>query len=221
MKAVDLAGAALTPAQRKLIEALAKSPIRDSFYLSGGTALAGFYVKHRVSKDLDFFTRSDVPVETLRSFLATVPGLTVESFERRFDRRIFLVHIDHEPLEVEFTRYDFERLAEPTVLAEGVSVDSLLDMLANKIVALADRRDPKDEIDLYFLLSDPEAPAFRRALELAQQKFGIPGLRFIMQSRLLALSKSHPPTTPPVTRAELESRFRELVEQLVDEDRES
>jgi predicted nucleotidyltransferase component of viral defense system len=70
MKAVDLAGAALTPAQRKLIEALAKSPIRDSFYLSGGTALAGFYVKHRVSKDLDFFTRSDVPVETLRSFLA-------------------------------------------------------------------------------------------------------------------------------------------------------
>lgn len=214
MKAADLASASLTSAQRKLIEWLGKSSLRDAFYLSGGTALAGFYAQHRLSKDLDFFTREDVPLETVRSFLATVPGLVVESF----DRRIFLLKIDDEPLEVEFTRYDFEHLAQPTLLAEGVAIDSPTDILANKIAALADRRDPKDEVDLFFLLADPEAPPFGQALELAQRKFGIPGLRYIMQSRLLAVSKSHPSTTPPVTRSEIEARFRALVEQMVGED---
>ena len=33
----------------------------DQFYLTGGTALAYFYLKHRQSNDLDFFT----PVEEI------------------------------------------------------------------------------------------------------------------------------------------------------------
>lgn len=220
MRPRDFAHAELTTAQRKLLSALAGSPLRETFCLSGGTALAGFYVGHRVSRDLDLFTRDEVPLETLRAFLGTVPGLVVESFERRFDRRIFLVRIDGEPLEVEFTRYDFERLAEPQRLPEGFSVEDPLDLLANKIAALADRRDPKDEIDLYFLLGEADAPTFERALELAQRKFGIAGLRYIMQSRLLAVSKTHPPTRPPVSREEIETRFRELVEKLVRDDAE-
>ena len=30
----------------------------DDFYLAGGTALSQFYFQHRLSVDLDFFTRS-------------------------------------------------------------------------------------------------------------------------------------------------------------------
>ncbi|RKY97894.1 MAG: hypothetical protein DRQ10_08070 [Candidatus Hydrothermota bacterium] len=34
--------------------------VRTSFYLTGGTALSGFYLGHRVSYDMDMFTRKDL-----------------------------------------------------------------------------------------------------------------------------------------------------------------
>ena len=45
----------LTKTQKKVIEAVAKDPNLKGFYLSGGTALAAFYLEHRFSDDLDFF----------------------------------------------------------------------------------------------------------------------------------------------------------------------
>jgi len=46
----------LTPIQQSLLSALSKeSTVVDNFYLSGGTALAEFYLYHRYSEDLDFF----------------------------------------------------------------------------------------------------------------------------------------------------------------------
>lgn len=33
------------------------------FYLTGGTALSEFYLQHRYSDDLDFFTRKDEPLQ--------------------------------------------------------------------------------------------------------------------------------------------------------------
>lgn len=49
----------LTPAQSALLAAFFERT-RD-FFLTGGTALAGFYLGHRVSADLDLFTTSDEP----------------------------------------------------------------------------------------------------------------------------------------------------------------
>ena len=38
--------------------------IRKNFYLTGGTALAAFYLGHRYSEDLDFFSESEfTPLE--------------------------------------------------------------------------------------------------------------------------------------------------------------
>lgn len=218
MKPADLSRAALSTGQKKLLGALARSPLRSTFYLSGGSALGGFYLRHRVSRDLDLFTADDVPLETVRSFLATIPGLTVVSFQKRYDRRIFLVEVDGEPLEVEFTKYDFPRLANTLVVPEGLEVDDPADILANKIAALSDRLDPKDEVDLYFLLQAPDAVPFREALASVERKFEIAGLRYLIQSRLLSVAPQHPVTTPPVTRDAIVEKFRALVKELVAED---
>jgi len=215
---LDTAG--LSDGQRRLLAALGKSTLADVFYLSGGTALASFYLRHRVSRDLDLFTREDVPLETIRSFLETVPGLLVESYQKRLDRRIFLVTIDGEALEVEFTRYDFDRLAATVRLEAGLQVDDPIDILANKIAAVADRFEPKDHVDLFFLMNAPGMPNFGEALELASKKFGIPGLRYLLQTRLLAVPKHLPATTPPVSSDELANKLRALVEELVAADAE-
>ena len=50
--------------QRKVLNAL--SGKIGSFYLAGGTALSLFYFQHRLSVDLDFFTREFVNLDVLR-----------------------------------------------------------------------------------------------------------------------------------------------------------
>lgn len=43
----------LTPAQRRVIAAVAGEPNLQPFYLSGGTALAAYHLRHRLSDDLE------------------------------------------------------------------------------------------------------------------------------------------------------------------------
>lgn len=47
----------LTPIQKILLVEFEKIREASFFYLTGGTALAEFYLGHRRSYDLDFFTR--------------------------------------------------------------------------------------------------------------------------------------------------------------------
>jgi len=46
----------LTPKQLEFLEFIQGEPqIIKRFYLTGGTPLAAFYLKHRLSEDLDYF----------------------------------------------------------------------------------------------------------------------------------------------------------------------
>lgn len=49
----------LTPLQRAFIQVFSQLPDQQHFYLTGGTALAEYYLGHRLSYDLDFFTVND------------------------------------------------------------------------------------------------------------------------------------------------------------------
>lgn len=42
----------LTPFQEELLRAIAGTEIGEAFFLTGGTALAAFYLHHRLSEDL-------------------------------------------------------------------------------------------------------------------------------------------------------------------------
>ncbi len=46
----------LTPVQSSFMAQFATLPDQEQFYLAGGTALAEYYLGHRLSFDLDFFT---------------------------------------------------------------------------------------------------------------------------------------------------------------------
>ena len=48
----------LTPLQRRLLREIGQSPLREEFFLTGGTALAALYLHHRYSVDLDLFTEN-------------------------------------------------------------------------------------------------------------------------------------------------------------------
>jgi len=42
------------------------------FYLTGGTALAAFYLHHRYSEDLDFFSETEFDISGVNVFLASL-----------------------------------------------------------------------------------------------------------------------------------------------------
>ena len=44
----------LTVTQKKAIAFVAKEVKLSRFYLTGGTALSAYYLRHRISEDLDF-----------------------------------------------------------------------------------------------------------------------------------------------------------------------
>ena len=62
----------LTPLQAEFLDVFFQQPVAHDFFLTGGTALAEFYLQHRYSQDLDLFTLSQ---ETLDLISAAIPGL--------------------------------------------------------------------------------------------------------------------------------------------------
>lgn len=144
----------LTPDQERLLHAFSLHPeLPKQFYLSGGTALALYYLRHRVSDDLDFFTNDTVYLATVTEFVQQMKkqlGAKKFTYEHLYDRHIFIFSISP-MLKVEFTRYPFPHL-EPFVERNGVMIDSLFDIAVNKLFAMFDRNEPKDFVDLYFLL---------------------------------------------------------------------
>ncbi len=60
----------LTELQEKILQIIgAHQKVASSFYLSGGTALAGFYLFHRYSEDLDFFSENEFAAQGITVFL--------------------------------------------------------------------------------------------------------------------------------------------------------
>jgi predicted nucleotidyltransferase component of viral defense system len=50
----------LTDWQKDILKRFFASPLTQSFFLTGGTALSAFYFAHRDSKDFDFFMAFDM-----------------------------------------------------------------------------------------------------------------------------------------------------------------
>jgi predicted nucleotidyltransferase component of viral defense system len=163
----------LTPLQSKVLAAIGRSRLNDSFFLTGGTALAELYLRHRYSVDLDLFTSDDAAVARVAPQLQEIArelGLRL-SFTRTLDTFLecFLEAPDGERIEMDFAQDSPYRL-EPTRLDEslGVHVDNLVDIACNKLSALFDRAEPKDFVDVYFVCR--EAMPFDRLLELTRKK---------------------------------------------------
>ena len=163
----------LTPLQRRLLHEIGQSPLRDAFVLTGGTALAAFYLHHRYSVDLDLFTDSPMAVAQVPPAMQEIAGrLDLEiTFTRTLGTFLecFLTSADGERVELDFAQDSPYRL-EPTRFDAdlGLSIDNPTDIACNKLSALFDRAEPKDFVDVYFVVH--ELMPFDRLLELARQK---------------------------------------------------
>lgn len=145
-------------------------PDQERFYLTGGTALAEYYLAHRLSYDLDLFTSEPdliVPFsyQVEKAVQSAGMGMTVV---RRFASFVeFQVSQGNHTLKVDLALDSPFRL-EPAEMGDaGVMVNDFQDIQADKTLAFFGRAEPRDAIDLYFLLQQTN---FEHLAELAHQK---------------------------------------------------
>lgn len=155
----------LTGIQKKILHCLSFLPDREAFYLTGGTALSAFFLHHRKSRDLDFFT----PVEGLiLPFSQRLEAYLIKEnlrVQRLRGFRSFVelsVNSEDDSTAVHFGLDSPFRFEQPSEFEEipGVKVDSLIDIATNKLLTLFGRAELRDFIDVYFLIKEHYAKGY-------------------------------------------------------------
>ena len=163
----------LTPFQQQLLKAIGQTEIAENFYLTGGTALAAFFLHHRFSEDLDFFSPDPNAVRLMQAPLRDVAGrldATLE-FSRTFNTFVecFVTSPDGERVKLDFAQDTPYRLSPTTFDARyGLQIDSAIDIASNKLAALFGRAAAKDFVDVFFI--HHEMLAFPELLRQAREK---------------------------------------------------
>jgi hypothetical protein len=124
-------------------------------HLGGGAALAGVYLGHRMTGDIDLFVHDS---EGMRSLVGLLPGAasdsgTVLTVLRDVGHlvRAQLEARDGKRLELDVVHEPVADIAAPPPPIEGIVVESLPDLRANKLTCILSRSEPRDLVDLYFL----------------------------------------------------------------------
>jgi len=124
-------------------------------HLGGGAALAGAYLAHRTTGDIDLFVHDE---EQMRTLVGLLPAAGVESgivvtLQRDVGHlvRAQLVEPGGSSVEVDVVHEPVADVALPPPEIEGVVVESLTDLRANKLTCILSRSEPRDLVDLLFL----------------------------------------------------------------------
>lgn len=127
---------------------------RPRFYFTGGTALSAYYLHHRYSEDLDFFSEEQLDNQVLFTLMEEWGRRHAFTFQSRFAEVVYvfdLTFTNKARLKVDFAYYPYKRIKQETN-RDGFKVDSLTDIAVNKFLTISQRVDVKDFVDLYFLL---------------------------------------------------------------------
>jgi hypothetical protein len=167
----------LSDFQQKALFLFKKTPLAAKFYLAGGTALAEFYLHHRKSEDLDFFTQEELPLPSLKKFASGIESLVpldkIE-YQHGFGLYTFFFYPKGEvaKYKIDFGQYPFGTI-EPLKKINGLLVETLYDIAVDKAHTISIRPRLRDFIDLYFILREKRDWDFRDLVQKGQEKFEI------------------------------------------------
>ena len=113
----------------------------EPLYLGGGTAVM-VHLRHRKSRDLDFFAHENVDLGQLRKMLETVGSFATAYEDEGTLRGLY----GATKLEI-FVAPSIRQLAPPRIVA-GLRVGSLQDLMAMKIKVLAEQGEARDYFDV-------------------------------------------------------------------------
>ena len=157
--------AVVRPGTLSLLRRLAADERLEAHFLVGGTALALEY-GHRLSVDLDLFTREPFDSDRLSAYASQRYGFRVSD---KF-RNGLMGFIDG--VKVDFIRHDYP-LVEPLLTEEGIARAHPLDIAAMKLNAISGNGTRvKDYYDMYVLLEHFSLDDMLRAYEVKYPNSG-------------------------------------------------
>lgn len=142
----------------------------NRFFLTGGAALVGFYLHHRLTEDLDLFTLENEienGVALIRE-VAEEMNATIESLQTSPDFRRLLLRRGEESIVVDLVREYVFQVDSKKRVVNGIRLDSPEEILANKLCALLSRLEIRDLVDVLAL--EKAGYSVESALEAAAQK---------------------------------------------------
>ncbi|MEI6128178.1 MAG: nucleotidyl transferase AbiEii/AbiGii toxin family protein [Pseudomonadota bacterium] len=171
--------------KKQLTRIAAGNLLPEKSFLARGTALY-FYLNHRISLDLVFFTPSSFTPETFAYRLRTcLKDISVELMERE----TVIAFIGEEKIKLSLFFYPFEPLSALQFIKPApdvfCSAASLEDIAAMKAVAVTQRGSAKDFVDLYFLVQQAQL-TFHNLLNLTLKKYSLqPGYEYHLKTALV------------------------------------
>jgi predicted nucleotidyltransferase component of viral defense system len=165
-------GSILNVLEKQLAHLLKCRLLPEKTYLAGGTAVY-FYLNHRVSIDLDFFTPTPFnSVLLVHKIKECFDHVHVELMEEK----TVILYVSKEKVKFSLFLFPYENLQEnqPVTLADGTicPLASLEDIEAMKAVAISQRGSVKDFVDMYFLLAKT-GHHFKNILGAVIKKYGL------------------------------------------------
>jgi len=137
---------AIRPETKKCLALLVEQSWLKDFYLAGGTGLA-LHLGHRLSEDLDFFSKNPVDPKRLRSLLAPLGNLRIEM------EREGTLWAQLDGIKVSFIHYEYD-LIDQSADFEGCSIAGIKDIACMKLDTISSRGYRRDFFDLYFILQE-------------------------------------------------------------------
>lgn len=148
-------GKILTAPQKRVLELISRTDLARHFYFGGGTALAHYYLQHRYSEDLDFFSEEEFDPQSVTISLKNLQQqLRFDSFDYQnsFNRNLYFLRFkDDYILKLEFTYYPFAQIEQPKKI-DDLLVDSVVDIATNKLFTISQKPRGRDYFDLYSII---------------------------------------------------------------------
>jgi len=196
-------------------------PDVQHFYLTGGTALAEFYLGHRKSFDLDLFTAE-------KNLVLPFGRLVEDTLEREYTLTIvrrfetfteFEIGFAEERIRLQLAYDSPARFENPVESDTGIRVSHYRDIITDKLLAFYGRAEPRDAVDLFFILQRED---FWRLTEMATQKD--PGFDLYWLAAALHKTAEFPDEIErwpvelivPLDAVQLKSTFKELSKRLLE-----
>ena len=149
--------------------------ITKRFYFTGGTPLAEFYLKHRLSEDIDLFNeKEEVDQQLVEVFLKKIsPKNSIIKIKKSQFLGLAsykLVYKDRKELKVDFNYYPFPRINKGQKY-KNLEIDGVYDIAVNKLHTMFMKPRTRDYIDLYFIMEKYKDYSLKKLFYDAKAKF--------------------------------------------------
>jgi predicted nucleotidyltransferase component of viral defense system len=189
-----------TYVQKEVLTQLITYPdIEKKFFLTGGTALSVFYLHHRLSDDLDLFTKDFSSLAEVSFWIKTKwskKSVTIKEADQFLSLLIQDVKVD---FVIDTLSSDEERERYMFKNGHYLSVDTISNILSNKFCTVVSRTEPKDYIDFYMILKSFPSIKIEDVYQQSRQKdavFDDPPTAAFQTETGVAFIKNNPSIMP-------------------------